>query len=37
MRLIIGTAPRRLARPLDTDDIRQILRPIDRADVEGCA
>ena len=35
LRRIVGTAPRRLARPLDTDDIRQILRPIDRATAKG--
>ncbi|RLV50909.1 hypothetical protein D9V37_02925 [Nocardioides mangrovicus] len=35
LRRIIGTAPRRQARPLDTNDIRQILGPIDRATAKG--
>jgi integrase len=35
LRRIVGTAPRRQARPLDTDDIRQILLPIDRSTAKG--
>lgn len=35
LRRIIGTAPRRQARPLGTDDIRQIVQPIDRSTARG--
>lgn len=35
LRRIIGTAPRRQARPLTTDDIRQIVEHIDRATAPG--
>lgn len=35
LRRIVGAAPRRQARPLDTDDIRQILGPIDRTTAKG--
>jgi len=35
LRRIVGTAPRRQAWPLDTDDIRQILGPVDRTTAKG--
>lgn len=35
LRRIVGTAPRRQARPLDVTDLRQILHPIDRARAKG--
>ena len=35
LRRIVGTAPRRQARPLDTDDIRQILEAIERSTAKG--
>lgn len=35
LRRTYGTAPRRLARPLSTDDVRQILTGIDRTDPIG--
>jgi integrase len=35
LRRIVGTAPRRQARPLDTGDIRQMLGPIDRTTAKG--
>ena len=35
LRRLIGTAPRRQARPLSTDDIRQIVEHIDRSTVLG--
>lgn len=35
LRRIIGTAPRRQARPLGTDDIRRIVEPIDRSTALG--
>lgn len=35
LRRIVGTAPRRQARPLDTDDIRRILTAIDRTTTKG--
>ena len=35
LRRIIGTAPRRQARPLGTDDIRQIVEHIDRSTLLG--
>lgn len=35
LRRLVGTAPRRQARPLDVDDLRQILGPIDRATAKG--
>lgn len=35
LRRIVGAAPRRQARPLDTDDIRQILGLIDRSTAKG--
>ena len=35
LRRIVGAAPRRQSRPLDTNDIRQILEPIDRTTAKG--
>ncbi len=35
LRRIVGTAPRRQARPLDVSDLRQILGPVDRATAKG--
>ena len=35
LRRIVGTAPRRQARPLDVADLRQILQPIDRGSAKG--
>ncbi|WP_183408290.1 tyrosine-type recombinase/integrase [Nocardioides pocheonensis] len=35
LRRLVGTAPRRQARPLDIADLRQILHPIDRTTAKG--
>jgi integrase len=35
LRRTLGTAPQRLARPLDTAEIRQIVTPIDRSTAKG--
>lgn len=35
LRRLVGTAPRRQARPLDVGDLRQILGPVDRAGAKG--